>query len=120
MENRTKVRIIFNKGLSSVVEWEDGSGNIRRSIFPSAELIEENGEVFVEEVEEGASFGVDWEKFIHTQVGPKGIANLLRKHGIWTLQDYANNARVITDVFNEACYANLLHFKDSVRQGKDE
>lgn len=120
MEERTKVRLILNKGLSSVVEWEDSSGNINRSIFPSSELVHENSEVFVENVEEGQSYGVDWEKFIHTQIGPKGIASLLRKHGIWTLKDYAENTAVVTSVFNEACSANFQHFKEAVRQGKDE
>jgi hypothetical protein len=118
---KTRVREVFSKGLSSVVEWEDGSGYTRRSVFPSTELVTENGEVFVENIEEGQSYGVDWEDYIHTQVGPKGIADLLRKHGIWTLKDYAQNTRVVNSVFQEACTLNFQHFKQSVaRQEKDE
>lgn len=118
---RTKVREVSHKGLSSVVEWEDDSGNLQRSVLPSTQLIKENGEVFVEDVEEGQSYGADWEDFIHTKIGPKGIASLLRKYGIWTLEDYARNTAVVTSVFNEACSANLQSFREAVlRQGKDE
>lgn len=118
---RTEVREIFHKGSSSVVEWQDDSGNVNRSIFPSTELVRENNLVFVEDVEEGQPYGVDWEEFIHTKIGPKGIASLLRKNGIWTFEDYARNTRVVTSVFNEACSTNLQHFRETVlRQGKDE
>jgi hypothetical protein len=118
---KTKVREVSHKGSSSVVEWEDDSGNLNRSILPSTEIIKENGELFVEDVEDGYPYGVDWESLIHTRVGPKGIANLLRKNGIWDLEDYAQNTRVVTSVFNEACTANLQQFKEAVlRHGKEE
>lgn len=118
---RTKVREVFHKGPSSVVEWVDDSGNLNRVTLPSTELIIENGEIFVENVEEGQPYGVDWETLIRTKVGPKGIADLLRKSGIWTLEDYGQNTRVVTSVFNEACSANLQGFKEAVlKQGKEE
>ena len=118
---KTEVRKVSHKGLSTTVEWIDETGTPYRSIFPSTELIEENGKIFVEDVEEGQPYGIDWEGFMHTKMGPKGIANLLRRYGIWTLEDYANNSKVVTAAFNEACAANLQYFKESVlRQGKEE
>lgn len=118
---RTKVREIFHKGASSVVEWEDSAGNLNRSILPTTELVRENGEMFVEDVETGQPYGENWEELIRTKIGPKGIANLLRRNGIWTLEDYAENTRVVTSVFNEACSANLQQFKDAVLEhGKDK
>lgn len=118
---KTKVREIFHKGASSVVEWSDASGSINRVILPSTELLVEPGGTFVENIEEGQPYGAAWEDLIHTQMGPKAIAALLRKNGIWTLEDYADNSRGVTSVFNEACTANLQAFKEAVlRQGKEE
>lgn len=118
---KTQVRKISHKGQSSIVEWEDGSGFLHRSVFPSSEIVEENNNFFVEDVEDGYPDGTDWESLIHTQIGPKGIADLLRRNGIWTLEDYAMNSAVVTSVFNQACTANLQHFKEAVlRYGKGE
>lgn len=119
---RTQVRVVFSKGSSSVVEWVDDSGSVNRSILPSTELIEENGEVFVENVEEGQPYGEDWENYIHTKVGPKGIAALLRKNGIWTREDFDRNTRAVNFSFQEAATANLQAFRDAVlrREEKDE
>lgn len=118
---KTKVTEVFHKGSSVVLEWVDDSDNVKRVIFPEDELIKENGEIFVENVEEGHPYGVDWESYIRTKIGPKGIADLLRKNGIWTFEDYSQNTRVVTSVFNEACSANLQSFRESVlKQGKEE
>lgn len=118
---RTKVTEISHKGSSSIVEWRDDAGNVKRSVLPSAEIIIENGDTFVEDVEDGYPHGVDWESLIHTKMGPKAIADLLHKSGIWTLEDYAKNTRVVTSVFNEACSANLQSFRENVlRHGRNE
>lgn len=120
---KTKVREISHKGSSSVVEWVDDAGNVKRSYLPSVELITKNGETFVENPDEGAPYGVDWEKLIHTRMGPKAIADSLRKNGIWTIEDYASKTAVVTSVFNEACSINHQQFKEAVLvrvQGKKE
>lgn len=111
---RTKVREISHKGQSSTVEWEDSSGYLNRTIVPTSEIIKENGEFFVEDVEDGYPYGVEWELLIHTQFGPKGIADLLRRNNIWTFEDYARNSAVVTSAFNQACAANLGQFKQAV------
>lgn len=119
---RTKVKEISRKGQSSIVEWEDKSGNIIRSIIPTDEVVREvDGSLYVEDVEDGFFHGIEWESLIHTVMGPKAIANLLRKRGIWTIEDYAKNTAIVTSVFNEACSANLQSFKEAVlRQGRGE
>lgn len=116
---KTEVRKIFHKGQSSVVEWTDDSGNTRRVVVPSGEVIQENGTVVVEDVEDGYAYGVEWEKLIHTRMGPKAIADVLRKNGIWTLEDYAMNSAAVTAAFNEACSANLQQFKEAVLYFRD-
>lgn len=105
----------------SVVEWTDDDGVIRRASLPSTELKMEAGEAYVEDIDDGQPYGVQWEDLIHTKMGPKAIADLLRKNGIWTLEDYAQNTRTVTSVFNEACSANLQSFRENVlRQGRNE
>lgn len=121
---RTTVREVSHKGSSSTVEWTDEQGYLRRSIVPSDEIVtEKDGTFYVDDVDEGYVYGVDWESLIHTRVGPKAIAELLRKNGIWTLEDYFSNTAVVTSVFNEACSANHQQFKEAVirfRDHKDE
>lgn len=111
---KTKVREIAHKGSSSIIEWVDDAGNVKRSTLPSDEIIYENRETFVKEPDEGAPYGEAWEEMIRTRVGPKGIADLLRKNGIWTLEDYVSNTAVITSVFNEACSQNHQQFREAV------
>lgn len=120
---QVSVREISHKGASSLVEWLDSAGNVKRSTLPSTELIYENGEVLVEDPDEGAPYGIAWEDLIHTRMGPKAIADLLRQRGIWTLEDYANNTATVTSVFNEACSLNRQQFTEAVLvrlQGKKE
>lgn len=117
------VREVSHKGASSIVEWVDSAGNVKRNTLPSTELIYKNGEVFVEDPDEGAPYGIAWEDLIHTRFGPKAIADLLRQRGIWTLEDYANNTATVTSVFNEACSLNQQQFKEAVLvrlQGKKD
>jgi hypothetical protein len=118
---RTLVREIFHKGSVSVVEWRNDNGDVQRVVLPTSELVREHGETFVDDIAEGQDYGVAWEDLIHTKVGPKAIAALLRNAGIWTMEDYARNTRVVTSVFNEACAINFQGFKEAIlRQGKDE
>lgn len=117
---RTAVREVFHKGSQSVVEWQDDDGNINRSIFPESALMVENGTTYVEAVEEGQPYGIDWADYIHTKMGPKAIAAKLRNKGIWTLEDLQKKTPVVTSVFNEAASVNLQSFRESaLRQGKD-
>lgn len=120
---KTKVREVSHKGASSIVEWVDDAGNVKRSYLPSEEIIHEKGETFVEDPDEGAPYGAAWEDMIHTRLGPKGIADLLRKNGIWTYEDYASHTAVVSSVFNEVCSVNHQQFREAVlvrMQGKKE
>ena len=118
---RTEVVEIFHKGSQSVVEWRSSDGDVYRSIFPESALIQENNKIFVEAVEEGQPYGVDWEDYIHTRMGPKAIAVKLRNKGIWTLDDLKQKSSAVSSVFAEAASVNLQGFRESVlRQGKDD
>jgi hypothetical protein len=117
---RTQVREVSHKGSSSTVEWTDDLGYLRRVVVPSDQLVEEkDGTLYVEDVEDGYPGGVEWENLIHTRMGPKAIAETLRRNGIWTLEDYARNTPAVTAAFNEACSANLQQFKDAVLNFRD-
>lgn len=117
---KTIVKKISHKGASSTIEWTDSQGHLNRAIVPSDELVAEaDGTFTIEDAEEGYPYGVEWESLIHTKMGPKAIGDLLRKNGIWTLEDYLNNSRTITSVFNEACSANLQQFKEAVLNFRD-
>lgn len=117
----TEVREVFHKGSQSVVEWRDENGNVHRSIFPEIALIHRNGSIFVDAVEEGHPYGVDWVDYAQPKMGPEEIAQQLRNRGIWTLDDLVKKTSAVTSVFNEASSINLQSFRESVlRQGKDE
>jgi hypothetical protein len=117
---RTQVREVFHKGSSSTVEWTDDLGYLRRVVVPSDQVVEEkDGTLYVDDIEDGYPAGVDWENLIHTRMGPKAIAETLRRNGIWTLEDYARNTATVTAAFNEACSTNLQQFKDAVLNFRD-
>lgn len=116
---KTVVRELSHKGSSSIVEWAV-DGVLRRVVVPTDIIVQEaNGDLTVEDIEEGQPYGVAWEELIRTKMGPKGIADLLRKNGIWTLEDYFNNTRAVTSAFNEACSLNLQQFKEAVLGYRD-
>lgn len=111
---KVQVREVSNKGSSSLIEWTDEDGNINRASLPSTQLKNEDGEVFVDNPDSGAPYGEDWESLVRAKLGPKGIASLLRKAGIWTYEDFRNNTAAVNGVFKEACGINYSHFVDSV------
>lgn len=111
------VREVSSKGESSLVEWTDEqTGSVSRTYIPSTQLIHEEGQVFVDNPEEGAPYGEAWEELVHTKYGPKGIAGLLRQNGIWTYEDFLRNTPVVNSVFREACTLNYQEFVDRVHQ----
>lgn len=111
---KVEIKEVSHKGSSSLIEWVDTSGNINRSIVPSSEVIYDGNKVLVDNPDEGAPYGIDWEKLIHIKHGPKAIANLLRQYDIWTLEDYASHTATVTSVLNEACSATHQQFREAV------
>lgn len=111
----TKVKEISHKGASSLIEWTDQHGVINRSVVPRSELAKEEGVVLVNNPEEGMPYGEQWDELISTEIGPQGVAALLRKSGIWTYEDFVNNTATVTGVFNQVCSLNLQNFREAVR-----
>lgn len=111
-----KVREVSSKGQSSLVEWTDDSGAVNRANVPSSALVVKEDGVYVDNPEEGAPYGEDWESLVHTRVGPKGIANLLRQKGIWTYEDFLKNTPTVNSVFREASTLNYQDFIDRVHK----
>lgn len=120
---KVSVREVSNKGPSSLIEWEE-KGKLHRANVPTLLLIQENGEIFVEDPEEGAPYGEEWESLL-TSVTPTLVANLLRQHGIWTYEDFLKNTPTVNSVFREACtvsyqkFVQAVHSRQSVKEGKE-
>lgn len=112
---KTQVKEVSHKGTSSLIEWTDDQGNLNRAYVPTDMLVLEEGLTFVDNPEEGAPYGEEWEELIRAKLGPKGIASLLRQRGIWTYEDFLRNTATVTSVFNEACSVNLQVFREAVR-----
>lgn len=110
----TKVKKVSGKGASSLVEWTDDKGYICRVIVPNSELIYIDQEVFVENPEEGQQYGMDWDSFI-PNLDPLEVAQLLRKNGIWTYEDYLTNTAAVNSVFRQAATLSLQRFQEAVR-----
>ena len=111
---KTQVIEVSSKGSSSLIEWLDEKGNVGRASVPSSILIHEDGSTFVEDPDKGAPYGEAWEELVRAKLGPVGIADLLRKNGIWTYEDFRNNTAIVSSVFREACTANYQAFVDTV------
>lgn len=110
---KVEVREVSSKGASSLIEWTDSDGTVSRASVPSSQLTYEDGLVFVNNPENGAPFGEDWEGLLRSKLGPKIIAGLLRKAGIWTYEDFRNNTAVVSSVFRDVCQQNYSHFVDA-------
>lgn len=111
---KVEVREVSSKGSSSLIEWEDEDGNVNRVTVPSSQLHVEEGLTYVNNPENGALYGEDWENLIRARLGPKGIAGLLRKAGIWTYEDFLRNTPAVSSAFREACQVNYQAFVDTV------
>ena len=123
---KTEVREVSSKGTSSLIEWVEEDGTVNRTTVPSSQLTKgEDGLVYVNNPDGGAPYGEDWESLIRTKVGPKGIASLLRKAGIWTYEDFLKNTPAVNSVFREACQLNMqafvdtVHARQSIKEGKE-
>lgn len=120
---KVSVREISSKGPSSLIEWKDGE-TLRRANVPTLLLSHEDGEVFMEDPDEGAPYGEAWEALIEA-VKPELVATFLRQSGIWTYEDFLKNTPVVSSAFREACtvsyqkFVQAVHSRQSVREGKE-
>jgi len=86
------VRVIYNHGKTSLVEWE--ANGLHRAFIPVDQAQE--GKVDAEVLETGMPYGLPWEKYIKpTTVTPEQLANALRVAGIWTKEDLWNNPQSV-------------------------
>lgn len=117
------VREVSSKGPSSLIEWKDGD-TLKRANVPTLLLSREDGEVFMEDPDEGAPHGEEWEGLIEA-IQPELVASLLRQRGIWTYEDFLQNTPTVSSVFREACtvsyqkFVQAVHSRQSVRKGKE-
>jgi len=79
------VRVVgANRPPTVLVQWQAGK-TLKRAYVPSDQVVDGHCERDV--LEAGANVGVEWEKFVTVAATPEGIANGLRRVGIFTLAD---------------------------------
>lgn len=100
-----QVKIIRRSGTAALVGWVE-DGNLRRATVPLSQIELDDskiGTVDKETLEMGIPYGVPWEEVIgEIKITPQIIANILRQHGIWTLEDAQNNPNAIVGALQAA------------------
>jgi hypothetical protein len=84
------VRLVAQRGESSLVEWLDAEGLYRRAYVPAA--LVQQGFVPALDLNRAIPYGIEWEKYIQVTATPQSLANDLRRRGMWTWEDINNAA----------------------------
>ena len=89
-----KVRVVRVTGPSAVVEW---AGGLKRAVIPAAEVISDElyATVPADVLDEGAPYGLPWERLVKMEATPEKLADELHRNGIWTMEDVESNPRAI-------------------------
>lgn len=83
--SRVNVQVVEQHGKSALVEW-------RRAYVPAKRVIDDTCDA--ETLERGIPHGIPWEELIDvSNITPQTIAQELRKHGLWTLEDLREHDR---------------------------
>ena len=80
------VRVVARKGESALVEWIDGDGLYRRAYVPAGKVQE--GAAPSKVLDQAIPYGLPWEQWIEVTATPEGIANELRRQGMWRWEDF--------------------------------
>lgn len=94
-----KVRIIFGKGLATLVEYIDSEGYLARTSVKTTELQNvalDNSTALVSQtsLDQGVPYGLPFEyKFKERVITAKSIGDELHKVGIWTAEDIQKNTK---------------------------
>jgi len=78
------VKVVGIKGESALVEWID-EGKYKRAFVPKGKIKDSAVDPAV--LAKGIVYGLSWEDFVEIETSPEKIANELRRHGIWRLED---------------------------------
>jgi hypothetical protein len=102
---RVRVRVVRRSGSAALVEWLDNE-SLRRATVPLSQIEFDDpkmGTVDEEILEMGIPYGLPWEEIIgEIKITPSIIANTLRQHGIWTLEDIEGNSSKIVGALQAA------------------
>jgi len=102
-----RVKVIEVKGQNSLIEWVETDPELQyyRVWIPSSVLEEqEDGTECTIDPTEGIPYGMPWEEIIGVEeITPTQISAQLRRHGIWTLDDFIRNHMAVNSAF-AACY----------------
>jgi len=105
---RLPVRLVAHKDGSALVEWIDAGGMYHRVYVPLEKV--DKGTVAGKELAKGIPYGLPWEKWITVTATPEGIANELRRMGIWCWQDINNAAlEAANKAFDKGAFLRLVN-----------
>lgn len=102
-------QIISKQNRAMLVEWQDKSNNLHRSIVPSDAMPED-----LNELAAGIPFGVTWEDYLTDELANQ-LAHRLRERGLWTYADAANNIRDFRAIVQEVVAARILQAARGVK-----
>lgn len=86
---RISVRVVGKYGKGVIIE-RAVSGGLVRAIAPpeTLEHQEERTLILKSDLDACIPYGVDWEKHLEITVTPEAVAKMLRKRGVWTVEDF--------------------------------
>jgi hypothetical protein len=128
-QDTIEVKLIRRSGGAALVEWQSEDGYLQRATVPFHEvqnLWEDrgsnlHGEVAQEIIEIGIPYGVPWEDIIgEIQITAKDIAESLRKHGVWTLDDAQTNPQTVIGALQAAYGFDMATLIRGARKMKEE
>lgn len=109
------VKIIQQKGLSALVEWEHRK-SVKRAFVPTNVL---DGEKCpAAELELGIQHGEPWENYVCKPPSAKQVADALRRAGLWTMEDLFLEPVKAKQIFQALCGQQFTHFMRATRGGK--
>lgn len=84
------VKVIRRQNKSSLVEWVDGEGRLRRAMIP-ADKVEGDGRAADDVLAQGIAYGLPWAEMVTLKASPEQIEAELHRLGIWTGDDLRGN-----------------------------
>lgn len=95
---RIAVKIIAQKDLSALVEWE-AEGDLCRAYVPADKV--EDGQCGEDVLAAGIPHGVPWEDVLPETPPREAVGKQLRQHGIWTCADIEKNIQGVQRAINQ-------------------
>lgn len=114
-DNRTKVRIVRERGESCLVEYIDSDRRLHRVSVPANKVMNEF--VSDQELSQGIPYGYSWED-IDLKFDTGKFADLLHQNGLWTLDDILKNPQKVSEALHATIADNLSKVFETAKMEK--